>query len=385
MEQSFSRQELYELVWSKPMQQLAADFEVSDVGLAKICRGADIPTPERGYWARKAAGKTTIVRPLPARFPGGTNFVSLGKGRQGIYGQDKVLLTEPLPPPPCFEEDLSAVAERVRKIVGKVSCPKNFERCHRIIATLLARDEKRRTEYVRTGYGWDAPKYESTSEKRRLRILNAIFLASQRVGGKPSMSTSQYDPNPNQASVGAVTFTLEAVAQRKEKSSKAPPMKLTIQGHWEDTSGANSWTDTEDVNLENLLDEIVVEIFVTAEIFYRKSVVSHHEWLIKRRADLEEEARRQKIEAERKARELKEKEEKERIDQLLAQAGAVHQSSIIRSYVQEILSRSAELPVEQKDLEKWTVWALAEADRIDPVKNGTIIKAIQEANPKRDE
>lgn len=162
-------------------------------------------------------------------------------------------------------------------------------------------------------------------------------------------------------------------------------MKLAIQGHWEDASGANSWTDTEDVNLENLLDEIVVELFLTSEILYRKSVFSHHEWLIKRRADLEEEACRQKIEAERKARELKEKEEKERIDQLLAQADAVHQSSTIRSYVDEILGRSAELPVEQKDLEKWAVWALAEADRIDPIKNGTVIKAIQEGTHKRDE
>ena len=55
MAQRFSRQEFYELVWSKPMTHLAKEFVISDVALHKICRKHGIPNPPLGWWAKKAA------------------------------------------------------------------------------------------------------------------------------------------------------------------------------------------------------------------------------------------------------------------------------------------------------------------------------------------
>jgi hypothetical protein len=40
---SFSRQALYDLVWSEPVKTLAGRFKISDVALAKTCRRAAIP------------------------------------------------------------------------------------------------------------------------------------------------------------------------------------------------------------------------------------------------------------------------------------------------------------------------------------------------------
>lgn len=60
-----TRKELYEKVWSKPMVQLAKEFNLSDVGLAKICRKYKIPGPGLGYWATKECGKQVEVLPLP--------------------------------------------------------------------------------------------------------------------------------------------------------------------------------------------------------------------------------------------------------------------------------------------------------------------------------
>jgi len=34
----FTREQLYEKVWSKPMSSLAKEWGISDVGLAKICK-----------------------------------------------------------------------------------------------------------------------------------------------------------------------------------------------------------------------------------------------------------------------------------------------------------------------------------------------------------
>jgi hypothetical protein len=55
---TLSREDLYELAWSKPIAELAKDFGISDVGLAKRCKRLNIPVPGRGYWARVDAGQT---------------------------------------------------------------------------------------------------------------------------------------------------------------------------------------------------------------------------------------------------------------------------------------------------------------------------------------
>lgn len=53
---TLTRRELYDLVWATPMTKLAESFGLSDVGLAKICERHRVPTPPRGYWAKKEAG-----------------------------------------------------------------------------------------------------------------------------------------------------------------------------------------------------------------------------------------------------------------------------------------------------------------------------------------
>jgi hypothetical protein len=59
----YNREELYQKVWDRPVQKVAKDFGMSDVGLAKVCRKLFVPLPGRGYWARKAAGKKVGARP----------------------------------------------------------------------------------------------------------------------------------------------------------------------------------------------------------------------------------------------------------------------------------------------------------------------------------
>jgi hypothetical protein len=63
------RKELYDRVWSKPVHTLAKEYGISDVGLKKICKRRDIPTPGLGYWAKVAHGKTVRRIPLPPAKP----------------------------------------------------------------------------------------------------------------------------------------------------------------------------------------------------------------------------------------------------------------------------------------------------------------------------
>lgn len=62
---TLTRQQFYDLVWSKPMVQVAADFGMSDVAIAKRCKVVQVPVPPRGYWAKIAAGHKPARTPLP--------------------------------------------------------------------------------------------------------------------------------------------------------------------------------------------------------------------------------------------------------------------------------------------------------------------------------
>lgn len=65
-----TREELYQLVWSKPMIKVAEQFGVSGSYMARVCTILRVPRPERGYWAKLEVGKAPAPRPLPEAYPG---------------------------------------------------------------------------------------------------------------------------------------------------------------------------------------------------------------------------------------------------------------------------------------------------------------------------
>lgn len=60
-----SREELFELVWSKPVQQVAKELGVSDKAVAKRAAVIGVPVPPRGFWTRKHLGKEFGAPTLP--------------------------------------------------------------------------------------------------------------------------------------------------------------------------------------------------------------------------------------------------------------------------------------------------------------------------------
>jgi hypothetical protein len=60
----YRRDKLYEQVWSKPVREVAKEYGVSDVALAKVCRRMGVPLPGRGHWARIVAGQKIRRSPL---------------------------------------------------------------------------------------------------------------------------------------------------------------------------------------------------------------------------------------------------------------------------------------------------------------------------------
>ena len=327
MNSEFTRKELYDLIWSQPMMVVAASVGISDVALAKHCKKANIPVPSRGYWARKHAGKPVGQPALPPRFPGAADRVG-GEPRQyHRYGSDwaEDLRKATIPPVPTFEEDMAVVEKRARMLVGKIRCQRNFEPAHPLVARLLAHDEERRQELIKWQSSLFAPKYDHGSERRRLLIINTLFMVAARLGCRPAMSTSKYGQDAGSErdmglSIGQsyVPFTIEPVQTKKEQ--KKERLRLALGRARERGGESQFWQDNDDSRLEDQLTDVLVHLLAHAEASYRDRLVQNREWIIERKAEAEAELQRRKEEAERQARELQEKVMRERIARLLAQA-----------------------------------------------------------------
>lgn len=68
------------------------------------------------------------------------------------------------------------------KAIGQAAVPKALDRPHRGLVPLLKQEQRRREKVAARAYHWDKPRFDTPLARRRLRILNAIFLALSKRG-----------------------------------------------------------------------------------------------------------------------------------------------------------------------------------------------------------
>ena len=66
---NITREELYNLVWSKPVIYIAKVYGYSDSGIRKICKKHNIPLPKLGYWSKLKFNKEVVFEAEGARQP----------------------------------------------------------------------------------------------------------------------------------------------------------------------------------------------------------------------------------------------------------------------------------------------------------------------------
>ena len=105
----------------------------------------------------------------------------LGRDRWS-WGPEPVDLSTPDPPIPTFAETFEDLAARLRQQIGTVRRTRDLEGAHPRIQKLLDADEHRRARQAETPYPTnDAPVFETSFEKRRLRILNSLLPTLDRM------------------------------------------------------------------------------------------------------------------------------------------------------------------------------------------------------------
>lgn len=386
--EELSRQALYDLVWATPVRTLAQRFGISDVGLRKTCQRAGIPLPPAGCWAKVAAGKKVTQHPLLDRSPGMRDTVTPGGGRHDNYSYRRwsdAELLGPLPPRPAFTPDLDVVREECLRRVASITVPRGLDRVHPTIAKLLATDEQRRIAQIGRDYvsQWDAPRFSSPFEQRRLRVLNAVMIALIRAGA--SVRLTGKNARSIYVTVHDTSFWLrldDEAGIAKEPNEYEPPrtaagsaLVLAIP-----TGGRNPpqtrWSDDQTGKLESKLRDAVAGMLVHAEASFRSSREHQHRWRIERRADRLEELYLARLKAEQAKRDRLEKEKQERVHRLLGEAEAFRKAEAIRAYVASAQERASGLCT--RDVAAWTTWALGVASSIDPLIDGAFLLGIPE-------
>jgi hypothetical protein len=416
---TLSREDLYELVWSKPMRDLAKDFGISDVGLAKRCRRLGIPVPGRGYWARIDAGQQPYRPKLPARDPQRFDDGALtvapspdqpdvagsdSEGNQGseteasIAQRDETWLQEKLD----FEERVEnaiAVPTVTRKWDPTIAqCRDELEEAAeklRVSKKAAEKAEKwpewrKRTQFDEEGYAWrhvrdrgqrllDTHKavcfrVSLGTYKRAVAIVNALALVAPARGFK--VREDEEDGRIVFAGHDAevqlrVTEPLESKTRPRtrydgkveQEKYHVPTGRLRVTLQIDYREGP-VFEDRDSRPLESQLNRIFCGIYrqvVRAWREERKHQAFHRK--------LEEEAR-QRAEAAR-IREERERaiaEARIRRRRLASEANRWTQANRIRDYIAHIRSSAGGRAHAAGEVAEWMDWALSVATTLDPTE-----------------
>ncbi|MDH0186159.1 hypothetical protein N7676_19700 [Stenotrophomonas sp. GD03993] len=396
----FSRTEFYDLLWSAPVSKIAKDLGISDVALGKAAKRYGIPAPERGYWAKVAAGKHALKRRLPPRGLGESEVVRVGREDEHSPGSSGRPDPEipPMPSPlKVYDESLDDLLTRLKTEIGTVTIPKSLSAPHPAVARMLAIDAKRIEKISQSDYPWsyDQPYYVSPFEKRRLRLLSAIFKGISKTG----LSCQAKGKDANEFTVFAnegssVTFRLDHPKKTDSRSSyfamskadrpASDPLKLEISWYFRSAAPfRREWQDGKASQIEDSASEIAATLALAVEAMHRQGVAQSYQLAIDMHNGAIRRQEEKRLQAIRDREAAEEADREARLHKLLADATAYRLAQDIRSYVEAVAEANAgsESPVHPEEMAAWRESALRCADEVDPVLTRAFLKSAQSPEP----
>jgi hypothetical protein len=288
-DREITREELHQLVWSKPTRIAAKEFGISDVGLAKICRKLGVKKPPRGYWAKAASG-LRVTKPQLGALPDGCVSKTVIRAKT-----ETEQMVKPIP----------------RDEVPEISIRESLQGCSRLItATRVELEKLKPDKYgvldVRRKPGCLSIAVSEAQVHRTLLILDTLIREFEKRG---VTLIPVGDEKLSRLVVGSENINFCVREQSKQTVEKglsydrysySPKGKLSfILGRYP----SRAWHDGKEQRLEELLGEIVVGALELAEIVrvQRLEREEQHrlweeEWRLR---ELQEEARKKEEARER--------------------------------------------------------------------------------------
>ena len=393
------------------MIHLGKRYGLSGPGLREICIRLGVPVPERGHWAKLAAGHDVKRPPLPPTAPATSTGDQSNGARHprsrraaGKARSSRGLLTVPALPATNEREAGSAQPRTER---GEPLTSQAFHEVLRPLvdvyivaaAEALQRKAKHEWEEANPGrsYKGPAPRFYSWSwfcdegqvlapthkksvlrvslltYQRALRLLNAMALDLQNSGyhlsfperrerllAKRDGATIEIRIN-EKLEAGTRFDRINSLTKEKEyRKTLSPTGRLSV-GISEMGYGESVISETSTAALE----ERWPELLAAAEYRHKKSLETVAMW--KRNEQEREEAARARA-AEQKRREEAQRieaAEKARRDALLRDAQDWRSAELLRRYVAHVTGQQVVGEQSPESIDVWRTWALGVADSLD--------------------
>lgn len=391
MTQVFERTALYAEVWAIPLTKLGEKYGLSDNGIRKICKALAIPLPEVGHWARVASGQVIKRTRLP-NHNGQDIFVSYAASRKGLRSEystpeDEEWLSERMTFESSFEGLVPTPWAAARWLPSIAPLRQAMAIAVKLYREDLREREKQRTQHAQvsnSGIDWSALAWRYLDEgllynpygvrtclrvsihtyRRALAIFNALAKAA-------SLRACNVEVDQGHESV---RFRLEeamfsvAIRERRKvvaptEGQRAPDEESAIDrrlalvvsrypgGEFQLVDGRKS--------LEEQLGEFFPRLYRTVVAARARERENNAAAL--RQAIAKDEAA--ELAAQQARREAEHQATIEREQRLHQEAVEWRKAFEIRSYVEAVCSAEADT-----DLAAWRAWALAVADKLDPLQ-----------------
>lgn len=348
---TFSRKELYELVWQTPFTILSKKYNISDNGLRKTCVRMNIPYPKAGHWQKLKFGKKSDKKRLPT----------------DIGVQQEVILSLRNADQPNQPIDGSSQLQRLQSeieiAIGRhLVIPEELEQPNELVLALkkcLAKQEPDKWNYIGMVNSTDMILDTKVNERtigRALIFWNALINALRARG---------HDVLIRYSNTYIIVDGSEFKVFMREKSTK----EIYREHNWDSTrykaSGILSlqwysypqkeWKDGKSLRLEQQLSRIIAYFEIEADREKAERLVRQ------RREDERKELER--LHAEQVKRE---KDELIAFKDMLHKASRWHQANNLRNYIAEVENRAASNGETDESLNSWLKWANEKADWYDP-------------------
>lgn len=355
-----SRREMYDLVWSKPMRDLAREMGFSDVALGKFCRKHEIPTPGVGYWQKVAFGKRTQKAKLPDPDRDDKFQVTFTRYADGEARE--------VEPPPAREIPAYETFEGLRE--NRIVVAETLTRPHALVAHTKAvfSSKQRDWESLRKHPALDV-RVSSELLPRALLVMDALLKAMEARGMRVTTETV-FHKTFTFAYLEGVRVPFDLIEgqrkgevyddwSKKKKTTFVLAGQLVLRVCSEQWGLKKEWRDKEGKRrVEDCLNKFMIGL--------HEEAANVNEW--NRRQE------RQRIEQEEKQR--REEEARRRRE---AEAAKVQElENFVQGWRFATDIRQFLIAVEQKheqhggiaedsELAEWIRWGRSHADRIDPL------------------
>jgi disulfide oxidoreductase YuzD len=367
------RVNLYNEIWTEPVQTVAKRYDMSDTALRKHCKRLDIPLPYRGYWAKFESGQKVEKTKLPKVTKEVSKYVReyLIKYRDDLDDMSDEELLSYNELNLLTDETILYIKEQCNKIIvsGQLrnACKEILDHIEEM-ERRKKRDRELRSAVKGTRYYYNIEnKYGDNKSvlpidvskqnvNRAYRIVDTLikalpyFEANIQVGDNYRVWN---EPIKNKASINILRSHFEISIYEKNDD-----LVMDIDSNMK-------YCDQKDNNLENQLGQILLDIMIEGNKRYAKwlveSRIEHRKWEEQLRV-WEEEKRQEKLKKLRGDR-------LEEMEQLLVSAADWEKAARLRKFLNAIELKMEDIKNtdRQEKLKEWITEQRKKVDWFDPL------------------